>query len=220
MKVLITGASKGIGLEIAHKFLAEGHSVIGLDKLDANSELVKFANYTHYVTDTRRAASLPDIDGIEILINNAGVQTDSHEDMDVNFMGLYHCTEKYGIQPDIKAIVNIASASAHNGAEFPLYAASKGAVLAYTKNVAGRVAQYGATCNSISPGGVTTETNAHIMDSPSKWAEVINETQLKKWATPEEIADWVYFIAITNKSMTAQDILVDNGEIAKSNFVW
>jgi len=220
MKVLITGTSRGIGLEIAHKFLTEGHDVIGFDRLSADKELAANAQYKHHIVDVRNAAGLPEIEGIEILINNAGVQTDSAKDMDVNFTGLYLCTEKYGLQPAIKAIVNIASASAHNGAEFPIYAASKGAVLAYTKNVAGRVAAYGATCNSISPGGVVTESNAPVMDFPDKWAEVINETMLKKWATPEEVAQWVYFVAVVNKSMTAQDILIDNGEIAKSNFVW
>jgi len=220
MKVLITGTSRGIGLEIAHKFLAEGHTVIGFDRLPGDSELINNTQYTHHIIDVRNEAGLPEIEGIEILINNAGVQTDSPEDMEVNFTGLYNCTEKYGIQPAIKAIVNIASASAHSGAEFPIYAASKGAVLAYTKNVAARVAPYGATCNSISPGGVVTELNAPVMDYPDKWAEIMNETMLKKWATPEEVALWVYFVAVINKSMTAQDVLIDNGEIAKSNFVW
>ena len=220
MNVLITGTSRGIGLEIAHKFLAEGHDVVGFDKRSADAELLKNTRYTHHIVDVRKVADYPAIDNVEILVNNAGVQTNSFEDIDVNFTSLYSCTEKYGIQPNIKAVVNIASASAHNGAEFPLYAAAKGAVLAYTKNVAGRIAKYGATCNSISPGGVTTESNAPVMDCPDKWAEVINEAMLKKWAVPEEIAEWVYFVAVINKSMTAQDILIDNGEIAKSNFVW
>ena len=120
-----------------------------------------------------------------ILINNAGVQ-DSGRDIDVNLRGTIYCTEKYGIQPNIKSIVMTASVSAHNGAEFPEYCASKGGVLAYTKNVALRVAKYGATCNSISAGGVITELNAHILENPALWDQVMAETLLPKWATVEE----------------------------------
>ena len=62
--------------------------------------------------------------------------------------------------------------------------------------------------------------NAHIIDDPELWARVMHETLLPKWATVEEIAKWTYFVAVVNQSMTAQDILIDNGEAAKSNFVW
>ena len=47
-----------------------------------------------------------------------------------------------------------------------------------------------------------------------------NETLLDKWASEEEIAIWAYFVTAINQSMTAQDILIDNGEMAKSNFIW
>ena len=129
-------------------------------------------------------------------------------------------TEFYGINPYIKSIVNITSASAISGAEFPNYVASKGGLVSYTKNVALRIAKYNATCNSISPGGVITELNSHILENKDLWDKVMKETLIKKWATPEEIAEWVYFISVINKSMTAQDILIDNGEYAKSNFIW
>ena len=59
-------------------------------------------------------------------------------------------------------MVNVGSASGHTGSEFPEYAASKGGVIAYTKNVAGRLAPQG-TCNSIDPGGVLTPLNQCVM---------------------------------------------------------
>ena len=216
MKVLVTGTSTGIGRGIAEKFLAEGHTVIGLDVAEST---ITHENYVHYIADVACPEQLPAVDGVEILINNAGVQ-DSGRDIDVNLRGTIYCTEKYGIQPNIKSIVMTASVSAHNGAEFPEYCASKGGVLAYTKNVALRVAKYGATCNSISAGGVITELNAHILENPALWDQVVAETLLPKWATVEEMAEWTYFLAVVNQSMTAQDILIDNGEIAKANFVW
>ena len=220
MRVVITGSSKGIGYETVIKFLIEGHFVIGIDELD-EPWIPSFLRdrYTHFVADVSDAEALPNIEYVNILINNAGVQNDGR-DVAVNLMGTIHCTEKYGVQPLIKSIVNVASTSAHTGAEFPIYAASKGGVLAYTKNVAMRVAEYGATCNSISPGGVKTEMNAHIMQDQSLWQMVMDETLLPKWALASEIADWIYFMSVTNKSMTGQDIVVDNGEMAKYNFVW
>lgn len=45
-------------------------------------------------------------------------------------------------------------------------------------------------------------------------------TLILKWANAEEIAEWAYFVTVVNKSMTAQDILIDNGEAAKAEFVW
>lgn len=216
MKVLVTGASHGIGRSIVEKFLSCGNEVLGLD---IDSSDIDCERYTHIVCDVSKKESLPVIDSVEILINNAGVQDDEMS-IDVNLFGVINCTEKYGIQPEIKSIVNIASASAHSGAEFPRYSASKGGVLAYTKNVALRVAEYGATCNSISPGGVITQINDHIINNSDLWEQVMKETLLPKWASSDEIADWVYFISVVNKSMTAQDILIDNGEMAKSKFVW
>ena len=88
------------------------------------------------------------------------------------------------------------------------------------KNVAQRIALYGATSNSISPGGVITSLNDHILNNPELWEKVKDETLLKKWATSEEIAKWSYFITVINQSMTAQDILIDNGEGANFNFIW
>ena len=215
MKVLITGTSKGIGRAIALKFLECGHDVTGIDVL---SSTIDNRHYSHVQSDVF-SGELPEIDGVEILINNAGVQ-DSGRDIDVNLKGSIRITEKYAFQSDIHSVLFIASASARTGAEFPEYAASKGGIVAYMKNVALRVAKYGATANSLSPGGVTTELNAHVMDDPVLWGKIMDETLLPKWAEAEEIAEWAYFLTVVNRSMTAQDVLVDNGEDAKANFIW
>ena len=138
----------------------------------------------------------------------------------VNLKGLIAVTEKYGFQENIKSILMNASVSAHNGSEFPRYAASKGGVLAYTKYVAREVAKYGATCNSLSFGGVTTALNNPIINDEKLYKAVLDETLLKKWATPEECAEWIYFMTVINKSMTAQDVLIDNGEVMNQKFIW
>lgn len=215
MKILITGTSYGIGKAIANEFINNGHQVIGIDK---EGSTISNKLYTHYQKDIFYD-SLPDINGVEILINNAGVQN-SPDDIDVNLKGSIKVTEKYAFQNKIKSVLFVASSSAQTGAEFPEYAASKGGLVAYMKNVAQRIALYGATSNSISPGGVITSLNDHILNNPELWEKVKDETLLKKWATSEEIAKWSYFITVINQSMTAQDILIDNGEGANFNFIW
>ena len=215
MKVLITGTAQGIGRAIAALFLEQGHTVIGIDRQAAS---IEHPSYTHYTCDVRDTAALPELCGVEILINNAGTQNE--DDIDINLKALIHITERYGVQSSIRSILNIGSASAHTGAEFPAYCASKGGVLAYTKNVAQRVAQYGATCNSLDPGGVLTPLNACVMEDPVLWAQIMEETPLKRWATPEEMAQWAYFLTVVNRFCTGQSILVDGGEAINYHFVW
>lgn len=215
MKILITGTSRGIGKAIAELFLKNGHEVFGIDREEAS---VEDKSYTHYRMDIRDYDRLPDIEGVNILINNAGTQ--NGDDIDINLKALIHITEKYGVQKNIRSILNIGSASAHTGSEFPEYCASKGGVMAYTKNTAMRVASFGATCNSLDPGGVLTPLNECVMNDEELWEQIMDETPLRRWATPEEIAEWAYFLTAVNTFCTGQSIIVDGGECIKHNFVW
>ena len=215
MKILITGTSQGIGKAIAELFLKEGHSVIGIDRQEKS---IEHQSYTHYVCDLRDRENLPEIDNVDILINNAGTQNEA--DIDINLKALIYVTEKYALRPGIKSVLNIGSASGHTGSEFPEYCASKGGVIAYTKNIALRVAQYGATCNSLDPGGVLTPLNDCVVNDPDLWKEIMDQTPLRRWASAEEIADWAYFLTVENRFCTGQSIVVDGGESINSRFIW
>lgn len=222
MIVLITGASGGIGSATAECFLKKGHEVHGFDSQPAPERLLKESfegHYTHHLGDVLNPSTFPEHVVPGILVNCAGVQ-ESGRDIDVNLKGTIQITEKFAIQNEnCVSVVNVGSASAHTGSEFPEYAASKGGVMAYTKNVALRMAPRGI-CNSIDAGGVRTDLNRVVMDDPELWNEIMDLTPLKRWAEPEEIAEWIYFVGVTNRFMTGQCLLIDGGEAGNAKFVW
>ena len=216
MNVIVSGTSSGIGKAIAQEFLDKGHNVFGYDVCAA-----PFAHphYTHYECDIRNDNPPRPSTATHVLINSAGTLEES-EAIDVNLKGSIHFTQLFASEPELRSILFIASASARNGAEFPLYVASKAGIVGYMKNLALEVARRGVTCNSISPGGVITPANDHILQSEELYAQVKGETLLGKWAEPSEVANLAYFLTVTNRSITGEDILMDNGEMLKSNFIW
>ena len=52
------------------------------------------------------------------------------------------------------------------------------------------------------------------------WSRIMDLTPLRRWASPEEIADWIYFVAVRNRFMTGQNLLIDGGEAGRTEFVW
>lgn len=216
MKILVTGASGGIGKAICRLFLAKGHEVTGMDILPSDLISDRYRHILHDIRDT----DWPDLGIVEVLVNSAGVQTLTAEDITVNLTAVIELTEHYAVQEHIRSVVTISSASALTGSEFPHYAASKGGLTAYTKNLALRLAEYGATANSLCPGGVITDLNRHILEDEKLYKAVLDEALLHRWSTPEEIAQWVVFMACENRAMTGENLLIDNGEALKSNFIW
>lgn len=239
MNILITGTSKGIGKSTAIKFLQEGHKVFGIDIennpfQDFNNNTSNYSNtqynltpeqinnYTHYIADITQDATLPSLTNINILINNAGIQSGTQQDIQTNLIGTMNVTEKYAFQQQIKSVLFNSSVSSLTGNEFPTYVASKAGVTGYMKNCAIRLAnQYKATCNALCFGGVLTELNKPVIEDPVLWKKIMDVTPLKKWATPEEAAQWCYFMTIINTFCTGQAIDISGGERnCLDLFVW
>ena len=153
MRVLITGASGGIGAACVRRFLDEGHEVVGFDLLPT---AIEHERYRHLIVDVRELDAFPGDLEPQVIVNVAGVQ-DSADDIAANLRGTINVTEHYAFvgeglaakpAPAIKSVVNVGSASGHTGSEFPAYAASKGGV---------------------SPTPRTLQTAWHRRPSPTVW---------------------------------------------------
>lgn len=219
MIVLITGTSSGIGRAAALEFLKNGHEVFGIDIMPPS---VSDSRYTHFIADISKKETLPQIPGVEVLINNAGIQSGTEKDISVNLLGTMNVTEKYGFNDKIKSVLFIASVSALNGNEFAHYAASKAGCVGYMRHCAIRLANVRrATCNALCFGGVLTELNKPVMEDKKLWQRIMDVTPLKKWMTAEEAASWCYFMTCVNTFCTGQAIDISGGERNCADlFVW
>ena len=215
LKVLITGTSSGVGKATAERFLNEGHIVYGIDIKESSIDNV---NYTHYIADVRDEKSLPDLPNINILINNAG-SIKEDEALDTNIKGYINVAEKYCFQPEIMSVVMIGSGCSVTGVDLPFYCASNGARNSYTINLANRLGElYKIPVNLVGLELVETDFDG-LFNHPEKVEEVKKLTLLERSMKLEDASKWVYFLAVENKNMTGQCIMVDNGESIKHHFV-
>lgn len=236
---LITGASRGIGKAIAHKFALHGAD-IAITNIAEDEEFeaaiaeikalgVKVKGYVSNAAsfaDSARIATevLNDFGRLDILVNNAGITKDtllmrmSEEQWDsviaVNLKSVFNLT-KAVLQIMLKqksgSIINMSSVVGVSGnAGQSNYSASKAGIIGFTKSVAKELGSRNIRCNAIAPGFIITEMTEKLpSDIKNEW---INKIPLKRGGTPDDVADTALFLASELSSyITGQTIQVCGG---------
>ena len=221
MNVLITGTSSGVGRESAIKFLREGFIVYGLD---VNKSTIENSNYYHFICDISKVEQLPELKDISYIVNNAGIVTPQIRAIDINLIGYINIIEKYGYDRELKSIVNIGSTASIKGYDNIRYCVSQGGRDALTKWVANNLGndERHVICNSINLDGIVPSENGDGVGGtsmePALYADreamesIKNVSVLKKLATVQDIAEWIYFVLVVNTVMTGQILNID-GEL-------
>jgi NAD(P)-dependent dehydrogenase (short-subunit alcohol dehydrogenase family) len=248
-RIVITGGGSGLGAAMARRFAGLGAEVALLgrrkEKLDevAGSIAAAGGRATSHPCDVRDfaavqqvAASLDRVDG---LVNNAaGNFLAAAEDLSANAFkavvdivlnGTFHCTSAFGRRMieagNGGAILNIVTSYAWTGSAFVLPSAcAKAGVLALTRSLAVEWAHYKVRINAIAPGPVPTEgAFSRLLPDPSLEEMARNRVPLKRFGTPDEIADAaVYLMSPGAGYVTGDCLTVDGGEWLRNGgeFSW
>jgi NAD(P)-dependent dehydrogenase (short-subunit alcohol dehydrogenase family) len=229
---VITGAASGIGAESARLFGAEGATVVGVDLLDG---AVGDLSLRVDVTDSDQlrdayARVRETYGGIDVLFNNAGISPPDDASVldtrletwqrvqDVNLKSVYLCC-RHGIPHLLErgggSVINTASFVAVMGAATSQvsYTASKGAVLALSRELGVEFARRGVRVNALCPGPVNTPLLRELFaKDPQQAARRLVHLPMGRFAEPHEIARGALFLASDDSSyVTASTFLVDGG---------
>jgi NAD(P)-dependent dehydrogenase (short-subunit alcohol dehydrogenase family) len=236
---VITGAASGIGLETARRFASEGANVVVADLADGPGEAAATevgGIYVHTdVTDADAVqamyqAAIDHYGSLDICFNNAGISPPDDDSIletgidawrrvqEVNLTSVYLCC-KYGIPHLLErgkgSIINTASFVAVMGAATSQisYTASKGGVLAMTRELGVQFARQGVRVNALCPGPVNTPLLQELFaKDPERAARRLIHLPMGRFAEPHEIAAAVAFLASDDSSyITASQFLVDGG---------
>ncbi len=237
--VLITGASRGIGREIAIKFASEGYDVVlnynsseskakeiakQIEKLGVKCLTIKADVSIESKVLEMVELALKEFGRIDVLVNNAGValsklfQLTTTDEIarvfGVNTFGVINCAK--AVVPSMVSekagkIINISSIWGKVGASMEtIYSASKGAVIAFTMALAKELAPSGISVNCVCPGVIDTDMLLEYSETDKK--ELKEQTPLNRLGTPQDVANAVYFLASDNATfITGQVITVDGG---------
>ena len=237
--VIITGASRGIGMGIAKVFADQGANVaftyssseapaLELEK-ELNAKGIKAKAYKSNAASFSEAEELvakvlEDFGGIDVLINNAGItkgqpfDANGEEDFDtvieINLKSVFNMTkavQRTMLKQRKGSIINMSSVVGVKGnAGQTNYAASKAGMIGFTKSVALELGSRNIRCNAIAPGFIETEMTDKLDEKTVQgWREAI---PLKRGGTPEDVANACMFLASDLSAyITGQVMNVDGG---------
>jgi 3-oxoacyl-[acyl-carrier protein] reductase len=236
--VVITGAGRGIGRVIAETFLREGSVVAGLDVeigalewLPTSDKAATFACDVRNGTQT--AAVVADVlerfGRIDVLVNNAGVLVEGLVEnldddlwdfcLDVNVGGTFRMCR--AVIPAMKAqesgrIINAASfAAIVPSVGSSAYAASKAAVVQFTRTLAGELGPWNITANAYAPGMIPTGMNRFADLTGAARDRMLETVALRRWGEAREVADLVCFLASdAGRYITGTLVDISGGKLA------
>ena len=231
-KILITGASRGIGRDIALNSKEKGYKVLGTSTTNEGVSSLKENGIHGLQLDLNDKKSVESFNGlltqehpdIALLVNNAGITRDnivlrmSEEEwtdvLNVNLNGAFKVTKtvlKFMLKKRWGRILNITSTSASTGNRGQAnYAAAKAGIEAFSKSLAKEVGSRGITVNAIAPGYIQTDMTEVISENVKE--EILSQIPLSRFGKPEEISQLVDFLISDEASyITGQTIHINGG---------
>lgn len=227
-RILITGASRGIGAELAKRYLGRGDVVIGCARGKAS---VSDDRYTHVELDV---TSEPDVralfadirrkhGGLDILINNAGVASmnpvaltpyaSARRIVETNILGTFlftHAAVRLLRHSTAGRIVNLSTVAVPFRLEGEaLYAASKSAIETFTRIVAREVSSWGITCNAVGPSPVKTSLTRGVGDD--RIQRLIERQAIQRWAEFDDVGNVVDFFLRAESGMITGQVIYLGG---------
>lgn len=239
--VFVTGASRGIGKEVALRFAEKGYNVVinytssktNVEELKSEFEskgvktLIMQADVTNKdAIEELVKKAIEEFGSIDVLVNNAGITRDnllmrmSEEEFDkvieVNLKGTYIVTKaviKYMMKKRKGSIINLSSVVGVVGnAGQCNYASSKAGIIGFTKSVAKELASRNIRANAVAPGFIETDMTAVLSDEVKE--NIYNQIPLKRMGTTKEVANLIYFLGSEESSyITGQVINIDGGMV-------
>ena len=231
--VLVTGASRGIGLEAAKHFSKEGYKVIGSSRGDFNlGELIGDDSAISVQLDLMSKESIKNLfadlksDDLlpSVLVNNAGITKDQlflrmkDEDWDdvieTNLNGLFRVTKAF-IKPMVKnkfgRVINISSVAGLMGNAGQVnYSSSKSAMVGFSRSLAKELGSRNITSNVVAPGFIETDMTTFLNNDEK--VEVSKNIPMKRFGTVQDVAKCIVFLASDEANyITGQTISVDGG---------
>ena len=233
-KILITGASGGIGYELVKKFVSLGGNVLGTgtktEKLDLlkkkipNIKVKKFDKAEHSRIDEFIDNVTLELGGLDILINNAGTNIDNlslrmkddewKKVIDINLTSTF-LLSKHSIKRMLKnkfgRIVNITSVVGHTGNLGQAnYSASKSGIIGMSKSLAIEYAKKNITVNCVSPGFIVSDMTLNIAEKVKMY--LTSRIPMGKLGTGEDVSNCVAFLSSEQASyITGETIHVNGG---------
>ncbi|GAE89217.1 3-oxoacyl-[acyl-carrier-protein] reductase [Acetivibrio straminisolvens] len=236
---IVTGSGRGIGKAVAFKLGNMGANIVlngtpASNSVDAAAEEFKAAGINVVVTkgdvsnpedvESMVKTAVDTFGRIDILVNNAGITRDmlmlkmSEKDwddvLDINLKGAFLCTKavsKIMLKQKSGKIINITSIAGVMGNPGQAnYSASKAGLIGLTKSTAKEFAAKGICCNAVAPGIIITSMTDVLPDKVKE--NYLNNIPLKRFGTPEEVANVVGFLASDDSNyITGQVINIDGG---------